>query len=318
MKVLIKMMLAVSFIGWIACGSDKTPSNQQDTTAERGLDTTPAPAATQPATHNCTIQGSVLEGNQFWARDMEILIAIVADSTTYDQNLQAESHRILEVYNTKDCSRILRQTLPVDVSADFPYYLAEITYNHVTKIVAIRGTTIIYLYDLQNRKLLPKLTPKFRSERYAVDAQSGHIQRLEVWESYLIGYCQDYGVFAFDLSDRQNPKPVMPFAEYALDEVNFAPLFLVPSQNDGTQAIMPAYNIETGEFAIHPAFDQPMNLNTNVQRSATNNRYLVLREEGTNNAVAFDLQQHERIELPADVTAKSTQDVLKWIRSNVQ
>ena len=313
MKATLQFTLVFLLLHLIACRSDKSPANQLESTT---TDRSATPAA--PATHNCKIASSVLDGNQFWARDANMLVAIVADSSTYDKNLQAESHRILEAYDTKDCSRVFRQVLPVDVSPDYAYYLAEITYNKVSKIVAIKGVTAIYLFDIENRKLLPKMTPKFRSERYAVDAQSGHVQRLEVWENYLIGYCQDYGVFAFDLSDKQNPKPVMPFAEYPMDEVTYAPLFLVPSENDGMQAIMPEYNIETGEFAIHPAFDKPMKLSMAVQRSATNNRYLVLREEGTNNAVAFDLQKHQRINLPENIATQNTQEVLKWIRANVK
>ncbi len=316
MKLLIPILLATALMSLLACGSDKTKdasaAETQDTVTTRGMDAPP------PLTHNCDIAGEMLEGNQFWARDAEVLVTIVADSTTYDADLQAASHRILEVYDTRNCSRILRQTLPVDRSPDFPYYIAEITYNNLNKIVAIKGTTGIYCYDVNERKLLPRLKPGFRSERFDVDAQSGQIQRLEVWEDYLIGYAQDYGVFAFDLSDRQAPKTVLPFAEYAMDEVSYAPLFLLSADAGGVQAIMPEYNRETGEFPIHPAFDAPMKLNTNVQRSATNNRYLVLREEGTNKAMAFDLQAHRRVNLPADVATKNTQEILNWMRSNVQ
>lgn len=318
MKILMQIMLAFALIGAIACGSDKSSSNQE-TTAEAGADSTAAPRSMEErAILNCTIPGTILEGNQFWVRDAEVLVAIVADSSTYSEELQAEGHRILEVFDTKNCQRISRQVLPVDGSADFPYFIAEITYNNVTQIVAIRGNSTLYAYDVAGRKLLPKMTPQFRSQRFGVDAQSGQIMRLEVWENYLMGYAQDYGTFAFDLKDKQNPKAILPIAEYEINESNYAPLFLLTTQNDGVQAIMPEYNRETQEFAIHPAFEQPMNLKTDVQRSATNNRYLVLREEGSNNAVAFDLEKHERVELPANMVSQSTQQVLTWMRSNVQ
>lgn len=320
MKQLLQIILAAVFMTFIACGSDNASSNQQKTTdadstaTERGLE----PANFENTSHNCPIAGDVLPGNQFWAKDVQILVAIVADSTTYDEDLDAPSHRILEIYNTADCSLIERKTLPVDVSPDFAYYIAEITYNKINKLVAIRGAKTIYCYDVESRKLLPKMTPKFRSERFGVDAQSGQIQRLEVWEDYLIGYAQDYGVFAFDFADKQNPKAVMPFAEYAISESEFAPLFLLTFEQGGTQAIMPEYSRQSGAFLIHATFDSPMNLNSNVPQSARNNRYLVLREQGSNNAIAFDLEQHEQIELPADMITKPTQEVLQWMRSNVQ
>lgn len=317
MRFLMQVFLAIVFLSIIACGSDQSSSNQQETATERGVDTTVTPSSFDRAMPTCDIQGSVLEGNKFWARDAQVLVVIKADSSTYSEDLQAEGHRILEVYNTENCQRIDRHVLPVDQSPDFAYFIAEITYNTVTKIVAIRGATTIYCYDVANKKLLPKLTPKFRSERYAVDAQSGHIQRLEVWEDYLLGYAQDYGTFAFSLKNRQNPEAILPFAEYAMSEVEFAPLFMLSVQG-GEQVIMPEYSRETGEFAINPAFDQPVDLNTNIQKSATNNRYLVLRQQNNNQAVAFDLQQHQRVDLPADVATKGTQDVLSWMRSNVQ
>ncbi|MDX1941320.1 MAG: hypothetical protein SFU99_12260 [Saprospiraceae bacterium] len=318
MKILKQIALAFTLIGAIACGSDKSSSNQE-TTAERSVDSTATPSAMEERSlPQCTIAGTILEGNQFWVRDADVLVAIVADSSTYSEELQAEGHHILEVYDTKNCQRIDRQVLPIDKSADFPYFIAEITYNNLTQIVAIRGNSTVYCYDVAARKLLPRMTPKFRSQRFGVDAQSGQIVRLEVWENYLMGYAQDYGTFAFDLKDKQKPQAILPFAEYEISESNYAPLFLVTAQNGGVQAIMPEYNRETQEFAIHPAFEQPMNLKTDVQRSATNNRYLVLREQDSNNAVAFDLEKHERVELPADMVSKSTQQILTWMRSNVQ
>ncbi len=314
MKLHTLILVASALLGAVACRSDKQQpsSNPENTVTERGIEAVPR------ATHNCTIAGSMLDGNQFWVRDAEVLVAVVADSTTYNAELEAEGHRILEVYDTKDCSRILRQVLPVNISPDFAYYIAEITYNKITQIVAIKGPTSVYCYDVQARRLMPRMTPKYRSPRESADAQSGQIQRLEVWENYLIGYAQDHGVFVFDLKNRQSPQPVMPVAEYRMDEINFAPLFLLQPEGEGMQAIMPEYKRETNEFEIHPGFTEPIQLNSNIQQSAANNRYIVLRAAENNQAVAFDLVAHRRVELPADIAAKNTQEVLRWVRTNVQ
>ena len=56
--------------------------------------------------------------------------------------------------------------LPVDVSPDFPYFIiAEITYNNNSQLVAIHGFKLIYIYDVENRSLLPQLQPQYLSER---------------------------------------------------------------------------------------------------------------------------------------------------------
>ena len=108
----------------------------------------------------------VLEGNQFWIREKSILVAVTADSTTFDADF-GSSHRVLEVYNTESCELIQREVLPVNVSPDFPYFLAEITYNNESELVGIRGANTIYVYDVAQQQLLPELKPQYLSERLA-------------------------------------------------------------------------------------------------------------------------------------------------------
>lgn len=318
MKYALPFLLSLALIALQACGGE-APSGQQsgdnagDTTSTSG---TPGQYEDNqlPASHNCQPGGEILEGNQFWIRELETLVVVKADSSTLDPDY-GPSHRVLEIYDTKDCRRLARQVLPVNVSPDFPYYIAEITYNNTSRMLAIRGFSTIYLYDLANQSLLPVLEPKFLRERYGVDAQSGMIQRLEVWENYLIGYSQDYGSFVFDLSDRQAPKAVLPFGELESEE-KFYPIFLLAS-GGGYQAILPEYDREADKFAINPAFTAPLQLNLDVQKSARNNRFLVLRQtDAAKTPQAFDLLKRKRVELPADVASQQTQAILAWMRQN--
>jgi hypothetical protein len=314
MKTINPVLLLIGFLFFVSCGGGGTTDQQ---TEEETADTTLSgePGEGQAAVPDCQLGGKMLEGNRFYSREQNLLIAIVADSSTYDENL-GDSHRVLEIYDSRTCERIDRKELPVNVSPDFPYYIAEITYNKAHQLVGIRGFGNIFCYDVESRSLLAPLEPKFKNERYGVDAQSGMIKRLEVWEDYLIGYAQDYGTFAFDLGNKAQPEPVLPFAEFESEE-RFYSLFLLPLDNGNFQAIMPDYDIEADQFAVNPMLTQPAALSTNVSAAARNNRYLVLRQTSEGNAaVAFDLLRRQRIELPDNVKTQRTQDVLSWIRSN--
>lgn len=317
MRIALPFLFGICLFAFASCGGDASSSQQQgDNTAS---DTSATAGEGVPESynqnHNCQVSGEILEGNQFWAREQGILVVVKADSTTLDADY-GPGHRILEVYDTKGCSRIERQVLPVDVSPDFPYYIAEITYNNNSNLVAVHGFNLIYIYDVENRRLLPQLKPQYLSKRYGVDAQSGMIQRLEVWEKYLAGFARDYGSFAFDLGDKQNPKPVLPFSEYEMETQVFRSLFLLESQG-GYQAIMPSFNYEADEFSINPAFEAPIALNTDVQKSARNNRFLVLRQANQEkSAVAFDLKNLKRVALPANIATQQTKNILDWLKQN--
>jgi hypothetical protein len=320
MKLASQYLLIFLIAVLYACGSE--PANNQST-ENSGTDstTTTTPAETYDDTstpvrseHDCTISGKVLEGNQLWLREKEILVAIVADSSTYDADY-GDSHRILEVYNTLSCEQIARSVLPVNESPDFPYYIGKINYNNASQLVAIKGFQQVYCYDIENRSLLPALTPEFKSERYASDASSGMISRVEVWENYLVGYAQEYGTFVFDMRNPAQAKAVTAFAEYETPEGDYASLFLLPSDGKNMQAIMPKYDVNEDEFAINPIFDQPKAVSTNVPANARNNRFLVLREANDSQTpVALDLLNHKEINLPADVASKKTQEILQWMK----
>ncbi len=312
MKSAKYFFVALSVFIAAACGNP-APDNSGATTTTDTTATTPPPPR---ATHDCKVAGKMLdEGASIWIRSQEILVAVTADSSTFDADY-GDSYRVLEVYDTRNCSLLERKVLPVNVSPDFPYYVAEISYNKVHEMAAVRGFNSIYLYDAENRRWLPELKPKFASARSGADAQSGMIQRLELWEDYLIGYAQDFGAFAFTLADKAKPAPVLALAEYKPASGAAQSLFLLPVQG-AFQAISPSYNADAGTFSVNPMLDAPIALKTDIQKSAANNRYIVLRENtSANTAYAFDLAKNERVALPAEVAAQPTQEVLAWIRAN--
>ena len=267
-----------------------------------------------PKEHNCTVEGKVLEGNQLWLRDKGLLFCIVADQETQDKDY-GDSHRILEIYNTKDCSRIGREILPVNFSPDFPYYLAEINYNNSNQMVAIKGFQSVYCYDLKQKRLLPELTPNYLEERFSEDGNSGMISHLEVWENYLVGHAVDNGAFVFDLSTGNSVKPVLPFAEFKVSENNFSSLFMLSSGSENVQAIIPAYDADADVFSINPLFKGPQKLSTNIPKSAKNNRFIILRQQGGNRTpTAIDMQARKTIQLPEKIAQSENKGILNWLK----
>lgn len=273
-----------------------------------------APAiARQAPRPECPVPGKVLPGNTYNSPAQELYLAIVADSTTYDEKL-GDSHRRLIVFNSSNCERLLEQTLPVDRSADFHYQIADINYNSAVQQLAIRGTTHFFLFDLEGRQLSGPFQPQFKSERYGVDAQSGNIQHLEMWESYLIGYVQDYGSFVFRLDDGESPEPVFPAAEYQDEIEAYHQAFLLPSDR-GAQVLMPSYDRRDRLFRINPVFERPIALQPREGLTAQENRFLLLREDSSNErAIVIDLKNREQAELPSDIQWKSDEDVLDWMK----
>jgi hypothetical protein len=313
---LLFIFLVISLL--TACGGETSSGtvagedqNSSDTTSmtESDLRTTDLPVS-----HDCTITNDVLEGNQLWVRDANTLIAITADSTTLDEDFGA-SHRVLEIYNTETCEQIGREVLPVNVSPDFPYFIAEITYNNESDLVGIRGARTIYIYDIANHRLLPPLEPQYLSKRLSEDAQSGNILRLEVWENYLIGFAEDEGTFAFDLDNAETPKAILPIAEFKTAETEYIPLFAFSSGDGMTQLTLPAYNRETDEYSINALYPAPQNINTTLAANVRNNRYIVLRKnDGNKLAIAIDMLNRKLLDVPAEVATQSAQQVLQWAR----
>ena len=266
--------------------------------------------------HNCTISGEILDNNQYWHQESKSLVVIKADPETYDESLKAQSHRILEIHQTESCELLQRFVLPVNVSPDFPYYLAKISYNNQSKLIAIRGFTDIFIYDMDKQKLLDPLVPAFKEERFGADAQSGRILRIELWEDYLIGYAQDYGVFAFDFGNNGKPKAALPVSEWLDGDENYHSLFLLKAQNGNHQAFMPTYHFEKDSFGIDPMFDQPQNLANKKVFSPKDKSYTIIR--GKERAFAVDMTSHQLIDLPDQIAQENNKSVASWIDRQAQ
>ncbi len=272
---------------------------------------------TKPSKPNCPLRGSVLAQNQIWLPSQSTVVCISADSSTFDATF-GDSHRILSLYDAKNCEPTLQLTLPVNKSPDYPYYLADKNYNNTSSIVAIKGVNIIYCLDVAAKKMLPALLPTFKKTRPIVDAQSGTILRLELWEEFIIGYAQDQGVFVFKVATATPPQAIMPFAEYKIGDNKYNSLFLLPSSANKVQAILPSYDWEEDRLAINPLFKAPVEIQQEVGKGALNNQYLVLREKETAKAIGLDLKKGQKIDLPDELQSKEVNKIVTWMSKRVK
>jgi hypothetical protein len=321
MKIYWKTAIYLSAIFFYACGSDTTGNqtevdNSGDSTTV--FTDTSSNAGTVPVRPDCQIPGTILDGNQFWAKTENLLVTISADKETLDPDL-GDSHRILTIYDGNNCQQVFKEVLPVNLSADFPYYLSDITYNNLSKVVAIRGFDKLFILDMASRKLSKPMTPKFLNNRFTEDAQSGMIQRLEVWERYMIGIATGMGAFVFDLSNPQQPSPVLPIAEYELEKgVRYNSLFALKSSDadDGYQLMMPDFDYENETFQINPLLPKPANVDININRQFRNNRQLVLKEMTGNEKrpIAIDMSKMKKYDLPAEVAAMKDTEIIEWMK----
>lgn len=326
MDKLCKILSLAFLLCFVSCEFD-TESQSGETTPttpitnpipDQKSDTTKKSIAAKPLKKpECEIKGEVLEENLFWAKNENLVLCIAADQETEDADY-GESHRALEVYDGTDCERIFRNILPVNRSPDFPYYLSDVTYNKVNQVVAIRGFSSVYIFDLIKKQLSKPLIPKYLNERFGEDAQSGMIQRLELWEEYLIGYATSEGCFVFDISDPMNPKSVLPAAEFSGEYMPYHSLFFLKSEGKGNQAILPSFDLNTGDFNVNPVFDKPLKVETKINKNFRDNQFLVIKEllGGTKNRpIGIDMKTMKRIDIPADIAAKKDTEIIGWMKN---
>ena len=330
MKIILKIIALTLLCFFFACDDVSTTNgNGSSTTTDAPKDTTSqnpdrySEEGTKLETtdlKDCEINGKSHDKNIFRMDDVAQMICISANESTHDADL-GDSHRILEIFNTEDCSSILQTTLPINRSADFPYYLSSRCYEKNNKIVAIQGYTNFYYYDAENQILSKPLEPEFLTEGEMVDAQSGMVRGLTVWGHYIMGQAIDLGQFAFDISDKANPKAVFPVAEFKIPNTSeLRYLFILDDGNERSQAFIPVTDIDAGGnlFEIQKLFPQALKIETSVSKSARNNRYIVLKDFTDPNQekrVAIDMYAQKSVPLPDDVATKKTSEIISWLKA---
>ena len=297
--------------------SDKT-NGDKPIAAINGKTDSKTIAEELPKQHDCTIKGNVLEDNMYWVRSLQTLVCIVADSTTKDEEF-GDSHRILEVYDTKNCKLIERKTLPVNISPDYHYYLDSNSYDNKNNIIAIPGMDFVFCYDVKNRKLLDRLQAKYLNNREAIDAQSGMPMGTKTWGNYLLGYAKDFGAYAFELgNDKTNP--VLPVAEYLNRETAiYNSLFLLNNGDGSYMAAIPTLDEDQFQMELKELFQSPQKIVPQVDKKVRNNRFIILKTNSTpEKRIAIDMKQMKQVALSKEVEILNTKAILDWLKKNVK
>lgn len=304
---------------------DYKPSTETTDNNSTTGSSTDTPATTEvveiPEQKDCAVSDVHYDKNVFLIKEIAQQVCLVATDATKDKDL-GDSHRVLRIVNTTDCSTVLEKTLPINRSADFPYYLVPNTYEKQNQILAIQGFSSTYYCSVKDQKLIGPVVPQFLKNREAVDAQSGMVKGLTVWGHYLLGRSVDYGNFAFDISAVNNPKPVLPVAEYMIPKTEeYNNLFILEAGNGTYQAFIPTTDIDAGGtmFDLDRVFQQPLKINNTVAKNVQNNRFIILNDTTDPNQakkVAVDMFAKNRVDLPADVATKKVGDILTWLKDN--
>ncbi len=327
MKLILKIAFLSLLLLFFTCDEVSTTNSSKGSSTDSPTDTTAHNLEDYNEDGNkieskdlkdCETSGKVLEKNTFRMDDIAQMICISADESTQDPEL-GQSHRVFEVFNTMDCSNLLKLTLPVNRSADFPYYLVSGCYEKINKIVGIQGYFNFYFYDAETQKLSKSLEPEFLTEREMVDAQSGKVDALAVWEKYILGYAIDAGAFSFDITDKTSPKHVLPIAEFNVpNSSTYHSLFMLGSENESFQAVIPKVDPDDGSFKIQTLFPQALKVGTSISKSAQNNRYIVLKDlsdPSQEKRIAIDMLSQKNIPLPDDIAIQKTSEILGWLKS---
>ena len=297
-----------------SCGPDEPASDDNTEAPSQASEDSVDKSAMPEIISSCKPAAKVLDGNSLLVRERGLAVFIAADSSTYDSNL-GDSHRLLITMDMVKCEEIDRQLLPMNISADFPYRLADISYHRLRKLIAIKGLKTVLCYDLMKKTILGPVYPQYKNEREYADAQTGNIQRLEIWEDYIMGYATDLGAFAFLMEDDNIIRPYLPVIEYSGDGLAEGALFLIPTTDDKVQAIIPGMEDQPPYgFSIETLFEQPIELKGTPQKILST--YVILGKTSAGDQVLVDLKRKKRVDLPESLKRGTVEQIEKWIKEN--
>lgn len=237
----LAILLTLSGIGF-ACDSVEQGSEPESPTAN----------------YPCLQSDSLITEHYFHSQQSRRVLRILSDEST-------GAFQKLEVLNDSDCEVLDAQLLPNTQDGPANYRLAELEYNSLLHFVGISGYKEVFYYQLDSLYLGGPLSPSFGHPVYMEDAQSGQILRLEVWEDFLIGYAEGCGAFVYDLRSLRDARSLLPFQEWEMASGTYHSLFLLPTDNNLYQPIMPVLDAQSGLINLELFFPKPVRIDPDNQ-----------------------------------------------------
>ena len=162
------------------------------------------------------------------------------------------------------------------------------------------------------------MEPVYFKERTGEDAQSGLPLGLMVWNHFLFGYAQDFGAYAFDIGNKDQPKALRGIAEFAIEDELFEynTLFLVEQNADTYQGIIPSMNEDEDAMELKVVFKNPIKINPSLPKGARDNRYLIFKDlaVSTEKRIVVDMQEAKEVILPKGIASKKSGEILEWLK----
>ncbi len=194
---------------------------------------------------------------------------------------------LVEIYALSSCDLKAVYELPENTAPDATYFLANLNYNHNSRLVGIRSDRSFYVLDLGAGQLSEAIQPQFPAD-WPAEPESGRIQHLEVWEDYLVGATTDWGCFLFTL-DSLGFVQIPPRASYQEKSGQYCSLFLIANDHGQYQAIIPSLSATDGSFSVRPIFPRPVALDTSKVIYAAGSPYVRLQQTD-GNLIGIDLR----------------------------
>ena len=296
----LQIIFLACLLSCLACGAQSTADRtehlrQQASHMEQIM----------PDTFDCRLHGMQLEGATHWMADKQMLFAIAAQGA--DISGSQPHYRTFQVYTTQDCNMISYMHMAGNRD-HAPSLLQANTYESENELVCAQGYEFTFCFDVEYREFLTPLPPMYRRPR-GPSKEGGTPQGLAIRDNVLFGSAAQHGCWAYDMSNKKNPKPILPAAEFIDATIRQASQLFIISGETADQVIIP--QMKNGKLILQPQWSGPEKLLPRMTPDRRSGRYAMARTKESDKPLLFDLSVAKRLDLPKDI--ESTTDVLNYI-----
>ncbi len=301
-------ILLVSILLLFSC-QDQNSSKSADTRMETKPEVEKKPEAVNVRdTFDCKVFGKTDKTSDRWLADQELYF-VMSNDIFQDELPKFTTYNVFQVYNTLNCNLIYNGKLPVVNELPRPYKLQADIYEPINQLVCTQSPENISCFHVGRKEILIPLSPPIANSK--AGTYDPELQRdLTTWGNHLFGWTEKIGVYAFDMTNLQNPPQVRHSGTFSTkDNTNY--LFVMEAQG-GLQLLVS--EITNNVLTMHPVLKEAKNLNRRVYRDKSGGRYAFFKSNIGKEFVAIDLAHRQMISLPKKVM-ESTLSVKSYLKS---